>query len=334
MRPSLPVSSPCSSFGSSPVIPTIPKRVLNPVPPGSRQPGWADLPVSSAGDAGTFLNMTTEEILTHLDIEGFCIIKELIPPRQIGAVRESIAGHLQTAFAATQKRAAEIRGKGHRLGGAGVQALPGILGLDQSVVPYLTDERILGPVHALFGDFFRIAGAGAIANHPGNERGYWHADWPYNQTNAAHIPAPYADTVVKLSSLWMLTEFTPTTGGTLVIPGSHRARTNPSGGDCFDREAPHPAELQVAAPAGSVMLFDSRLWHCVATNRSDEPRYALNVGFCPWWLNLEPTREGSPDYTAMVVEPDGKPNVTPLIPPEVFAALPEKVKPLLRHWVA
>ena len=81
------------------------------------------------------------------------------------------------------------------------------------------------------------------------------------------------------------------------------------------------------------MLFDSRLWHCVATNRSDEPRYALNVGFCPWWLNLEPTREGSPDYTAMVVEPDGKPNLSPLLPPEAFAALSEKVRPLLRHWV-
>ena len=85
-------------------------------------------------------------------------LRAVVPPRKMPT--KSIKQH--SFF--TQKRAAEIRGKGHRRGGAGVQALPGILGLDQSVVPYLTDERILGPVHALFGDFFRIAGAGAIAN--------------------------------------------------------------------------------------------------------------------------------------------------------------------------
>lgn len=62
-----------------------------------------------------------------------------------------------------------------------------------------------------------------MVNHSGNDRGYWHADWPHNQTNAADIPAPYADAVSKLSSLWMLTEFSPETGGTLVLPGSHRA---------------------------------------------------------------------------------------------------------------
>ena len=82
------------------------------------------------------------------------------------------------------------------------------------------------------------------------------------------------------------------------------------------------------------MLLDSRLWHCVATNHSDEPRVAMNIGYVPWWLNLEPTREGSPEYTAMVVETQGKPNRTPVIPGLVFESLPEDVKPLLRHWVA
>ena len=173
-----------------------------------------------------------------------------------------------------------------------------------------------------------------MVNHPGNDRGYWHADWPYNQTNAAHIPAPYADAVSKLSSLWMLTEFSPETGGTLVLPGSHRAATNPSGGGMIDREAPHPAEVQVSGSAGSVLLLDSRLWHCVAVNQSRAPRVALNVGYAPWWLNLQPTREGSEDYQAMVVERDGKPNKTPPVPRAVYEDLPDGVQPLLRHWVA
>ena len=277
---------------------------------------------------------TTEEILMHLDVEGYCVIEAAIPPAAIEAVQQRVAACLRAQFEETQKRTAAVRAQGHRIGGAGVQSLPGILNLDQSFAPYLTDERITGAVAALFGAHYRISNNSAMANHPGNERGYWHADWPYNQTNAAHIPVPYADAVTKLSSLWMLSEFTPHTGGTLVVPGSHRAGINPSGGDGFDREAPHPSQLQIAGSAGSVMLFDSRLWHCVATNHSHEPRVAMNIGYVPWWLNLQPTREGSPEYQAMVVETGGKANKTPLVPAPVFEALPDPLKPLLRHWVA
>ncbi len=275
----------------------------------------------------------TQDLLEQLDVTGYCIIEEVIPPSEVAAVRQSLAACLQADYEAAEERMTNIRAKGHRIGGSGIQALPGVINRDQSFVPYLADERISAVVETLFGPYYRISNTGAIANHPGNDRGYWHADWPYNQTNAAHIPAPYADAVGKLSSLWMLTEFTPHTGSTLVIPGSHRSRTNPSGGDGFNRESPHPSELQIAGAAGSVMLFDSRLWHCVATNHSSETRIALNVGYAPWWMNLEPTRMGSPEHTAMVVETQGKPNVTPLVEEQVFAALPENVKPLLRHWV-
>ncbi len=81
------------------------------------------------------------------------------------------------------------------------------------------------------------------------------------------------------------------------------------------------------------MLFDSRLWHCVTTNHSDRPRVALNVGYAPWWLNLQPKKEGLADFQQMVVETNGKPNVSPPIPGDVYDSLPEKVKPLVRHMV-
>ena len=277
---------------------------------------------------------TTAEILAHLKVEGYCVIEGVIPPARVGTVRQRLAACLRAARATTEKSTAAVRARGHRIGAAGVQALPGIINYDQSFAPYLTEARIIGAVEALFGPHYRIATNSAMANHPGNARGYWHADWPFNQTNAAHIPAPYGGAPIKLSSLWMLSEFSPHTGGTLVVPGSHRAPINPSGGAAFDREAPHPSELQIAGPAGSVMLFDSRLWHCVATNHSDAPRVAMNIGYAPWWLNLEPTRKGSPEYQAMVVETGGKPNETPLIPAPVFAALPTQVQALVRHWVA
>ena len=276
---------------------------------------------------------TAADIISHLELEGYCIIKEVIPSAAVAGVRDSVLAAFETQAAAALAHADKVRSQGHRQGGAGVTAVTGLLNLDQSVAPYLADERIIGAAEGLFGPYVRITNVSAMVNFPNNDRGYWHADWPYNQTNASHIPAPYADQAIKLSSIWMLTEFSPKTGGTLVIPGSQKMRTNPSGGDCHDREAPHAAEVQISGAAGSVILFDSRLWHSVTTNHSDEPRIALNAGYAPWWLNLQPTKEGSDDFERMVVETDGKPNINPPLDKAVFETLPASVQPLFRHSV-
>jgi hypothetical protein len=76
------------------------------------------------------------------------------------------------------------------------------------------------------------------------------------------------------------------------------------------------------------------MWHAVPPNRSDADRVALIVRFAPWWLNLEPTRPGSPEHTAMVIETDGKNYAQPEVTPQAYAALPDDVKPMYRHWVA
>ena len=147
-----------------------------------------------------------------------------------------------------------------------------------------------------------------VVNHPGNARGYWHADWPYNSTNASHIPAPYPDAVLHLSTIWMLTPFAAETGGTFVVPGSHRWPRNPAAGDmpAMNQDAPYPTECQIEGAAGSVLVYDSRLWHAVAPNRSASDRVALIVRYAPWWLNLNPTLIGRPEHEAMVVETGGK----------------------------
>jgi ectoine hydroxylase-related dioxygenase (phytanoyl-CoA dioxygenase family) len=45
---------------------------------------------------------------------------------------------------------------------------------------------------------------------------------------------------------------------------------------------PHPAEVRIAAPAGSVILFNSAdLWHSGTPNFSTAPRLAVTAGFGP-----------------------------------------------------
>jgi ectoine hydroxylase-related dioxygenase (phytanoyl-CoA dioxygenase family) len=68
-------------------------------------------------------------------------------------------------------------------------------------------------------------------------------------------------------------EFTPVNGATLVIPGSHQ-KVNP----------PHLVSLAgtaVAATcqAGSMLVFDSTLWHAAGANTSGADRLAINHQF-------------------------------------------------------
>ena len=61
---------------------------------------------------------------------------------------------------------------------------------------------------------------------------------------------------------------------------------------------------------------------------------AISVRYAPWWLNLNVQRGGHPDREGIVVETNGKDHVNPNVPQEIYDALPDRAKPLFRHWVA
>jgi len=87
-----------------------------------------------------------------------------------------------------------------------------------------------------------------------------------------------------LSAMWCVTPFTRDSGPLRVIPGSHRRAEPP-----IDTEhgyatgmGPHPDEVKIIAPAGSVILFDAAdLWHSGTFNYSPAARLALTVHFDP-----------------------------------------------------
>ena len=85
-----------------------------------------------------------------------------------------------------------------------------------------------------------------------------------------------------LSAMWCISEFTRDNGPLRVIPGSHLASEPP-----IDTEhgyatgmGPHPDEVKIIAPAGSLIVFNAPdLWHSGTFNYSPAPRLALTTGF-------------------------------------------------------
>ena len=127
-----------------------------------------------------------------------------------------------------------------------------------------------------------------------------HADWPFNQLSRAHVPAPYPDVVMHLVSFWMLTDFTEENGATIVVPRSHKKSWNPSGETGVSPDEPYPGEARLTGKAGTVAVFDARVWHAEAPNVSGAARVGVLVRYAPWWLNLDTLRPGTVDYQDIV----------------------------------
>ncbi|MGI9328658.1 MAG: phytanoyl-CoA dioxygenase family protein [Pseudomonadales bacterium] len=97
---------------------------------------------------------------------------------------------------------------------------------------------------------------------PGSEGGMLHADQIF-------VPRPWPPEPQGMNFSCLLDDFTADNGATEVAPRSHLA-----GGD-VDLSAPEVNAVPVVAPAGTLMVLESRLWHRTGSNRSSQPRAAL-----------------------------------------------------------
>lgn len=111
------------------------------------------------------------------------------------------------------------------------------------------------------------------------------------------------------NTIWLLDDFTPENGATRMVPGSHRWGTRPQ--DVLaDPMAPHPDEVLLTGPAGSIAIMNAHLWHGGTANRTGAPRLAMHAFYC---------RQDKPQQQYQ----------KQLLRPETQAALPSGLRALL-----
>lgn len=127
---------------------------------------------------------------------------------------------------------------------------------------------------AVLGPGWHLAALNLRAPLPGHGHQGLHADFEQRL-----IEEPWQ----TLSAIWTITAFTAENGPLRVIPCSHRVREPPIDMQAFGSGmGPHPEEVTITAPAGSVILFNSAdLWHSGTFNSSHWPRLAVTSGFAP-----------------------------------------------------
>lgn len=141
-----------------------------------------------------------------------------------------------------------------------------LLAYDDFFLGVARSPRVLEVVEAFLGDYFTLMLQNGIINVPatGDEQnaGYWHRDLNYQHFVSTR---PFS-----ISALVCVDDFSEVTGGTRVLPASHKAEAFPSD------EYVLAHETGVEAAAGSALVFDSMLYHRSGHNRSPRPRRAIN----------------------------------------------------------
>lgn len=105
------------------------------------------------------------------------------------------------------------------------------------------------------------------------------------------VPTPWPEQPQGCNAAWCVDEFTEANGATCFVPGTHLLNRPPVPDDDV---TPIPME----APAGSMVVFDSRLWHRTGFNRTTDQRRAGIFAWYTkpiyrtqenWFLSLDPS---------------------------------------------
>jgi ectoine hydroxylase-related dioxygenase (phytanoyl-CoA dioxygenase family) len=217
---------------------------------------------------------------------GYCVIEGVLGADRLAATRARLA----------EVAAAEIAdGTDYVYEDGANQRVWTLLNKGPEFVDLALDPTVGGLMAELLGPVFLLSNLDANIAGPGGKPMFIHADQSF-------VPPPWPLAMVA-NAMWMLDDFTPTNGATRIVPGSHLLGHGPDYSAVTET-------VPVTGPAGSVMVFDGRLWHQTGANTTaGERRHGILAYYCRpfmrtqenWFLSLErAVLEAEPRLRALV----------------------------------
>lgn len=204
-----------------------------------------------------------------LDDNGYLNLGQLLSNTEVQLIRDRIAELLLFEGAQAGSELAEsehIRFPKE----AGSDRLADLVNKGPVFDLFYTHPRVLAGIAHVLGKEIKLSSLNYRAAKPGMGLQRLHADW-----HESVDPGDYK----VCNSIWLLDDFSKANGATRLVPGTHlnaqlpqEVMTNPL--------EPHPSELVIEAPVGSVFIFNSHTWHGGTTNTTATPRRAIHSYFC------------------------------------------------------
>jgi hypothetical protein len=193
----------------------------------------------------------------HLEAEGWLVLPDAIP----ASLLDETVGELDRSLALRD----EIR-RANRVEGNYDGTMHHLLGDHGVYVDLLARYEHLDPLlRWYFSGNYILNSYGGVLNRR-SSRAYVHQ---------VHRDIRFAASSKRfmLNSLVMLDDFTLDNGATHLLTGSHRLLDRPTNSHF------HAESARATGRRGSILFFDSRIWHAAGTNLTDMPRRALTLTF-------------------------------------------------------
>jgi ectoine hydroxylase-related dioxygenase (phytanoyl-CoA dioxygenase family) len=196
--------------------------------------------------------MNTQQI-EQLREEGYCVFPRVLSPAELARTRDALA----LGIAEAEARAGTAHDS--RLDpNAANQRVFNLPAVDPVFIDLLCRKDALDAARAAVGAHLLISNFTANVALPGSGSMNLHSD------QALVIPPPWQHSWTA-NVIWCLDDVDEHNGATRYLPGSHRYRSF--------ADLPHDAAAKTvpfAAPAGSFILMEGRVWHTSGANVSKD----------------------------------------------------------------
>jgi ectoine hydroxylase-related dioxygenase (phytanoyl-CoA dioxygenase family) len=205
--------------------------------------------------------MTSSE-RESLNREGYAVIEKFLPPEMLEQVRTRVEELYEMEG---ENAGSEFRKE------AGARRLANLVDKGTIFQQLIAMPRVLELVKHVLGTEFKLSSFNARSANP------YSSDAQPLHCDAGALPDAQGYWVCN--TIWLLDDFTPENGATRVVPGSQNWGKFPQS-VLADPEAPHPEEVLLLAPAGSVIVMNTHAWHGGTANRTPQHRRALHAFYC------------------------------------------------------
>lgn len=226
-----------------------------------------------------FATFTRPQLVRHLEVEGFAVFPEILPPDLIAKIKAELADieMTHTSYSECQTRS-NVQPQWYSRVAAELIGYP-------PMIEFL--KHVMGPDIMFTRGFFQrsLPGCPGISIHTDG------------QPHGSDLFGYEGTSPRLLRVLYYLDDLTADRAPFRLIQRSHisfHAESSP-----YRRYISHPEEITLTVPAGTAVIVPSLLMHGSHPNRDDSARELLQFGYRPDWAGpAGPIEEWDPDLVA------------------------------------
>jgi ectoine hydroxylase-related dioxygenase (phytanoyl-CoA dioxygenase family) len=213
--------------------------------------------------------MLTKQEIETLDREGYLFLGQLLTKAQVQQVNARITELMQSEG---ENAGAELMASKYirHPKEEGADRLADLVNKGPVFDIFYTHSRVLTGIEAVLGNQYKLSSLNYRAAKPGKGLQKLHVDWKNTVVNSAYKVC---------NTIWLLDDFTEHNGATRIVPRTHKWGVLPDQA-MADPMLKHPDEIRIIAPAGSVYIFNSHVWHGGTNNETANDRRSIHSYFC------------------------------------------------------